>query len=92
MVTLWRVSRIGRDDPLPLFMKVPRIKGGDDPDHGGRLRGRADDPAGAVGARAPFIARSDFTGSLHRDERIPGDTLRAHRRAPLPVAEVVDIG
>ena len=31
MAQLWRVTRVGSDDPLPLIMKVPRIKGGDDP-------------------------------------------------------------
>ena len=33
MANLWRVSRVdaAADDGLPLIMKVPRIKGGEDP-------------------------------------------------------------
>jgi hypothetical protein len=31
MATIWRVRRATGDDPMPLVMKVPRIKGGEDP-------------------------------------------------------------
>ncbi|HPM69205.1 MAG TPA: serine/threonine protein kinase, partial [Piscinibacter sp.] len=31
MANLWRVTRVEGGDGTPLMMKVPRIKGGDDP-------------------------------------------------------------
>src|SRR5215216_4713765 len=79
MATLWRVSRVSRDESVPLIMKVPRIKGGDD-------------PATIVGFEVEqmilpllsgphvtrFVARGDFTGQPYIVmERIAGDSLRS---------------
>ena len=101
MALLWRVSRVdaaGRPltaDPMPLIRKVPRIKGGEDP---ATLVGYEVEqmilPA-LSGPHVPkFVARGDYAHQAYIVmEHIGGETLRPSLdRAPLPLAEVIDIG
>lgn len=102
MATLWRVRRVNVDgtdadgpEAMPLIMKVPRIKGGED-------------PASIVGfevermimpmLRGPhvprYVAKGDFTRQPYIVmEHIPGPSLKARfDQAPLPLDEVVQMG
>jgi nucleotide-binding universal stress UspA family protein len=95
MATLWRVARVDGADPMPLIMKVPRIKGGDDPATVVGFEVEQMMLPALAGPHVPrFVAKGDFTGQPYIVmERIAGDTLRARLdAAPLPIAEVVDIG
>jgi len=95
MATLWRVTRLDGSDPLPIIMKVPRIKGGDDPTTVVGFEVEQMILPALAGPHVPrYIAKGDFTGQPYIVmERIGGDSLRARLdRAPLPVDEVVDIG
>jgi nucleotide-binding universal stress UspA family protein len=95
MATLWRVARVDGADPMPLIMKVPRIKGGDDPATVVGFEVEQMILPALAGPHVPrFVAKGDFTGQPYIVmERIAGDTLRARLdAAPLPIAEVVDIG
>lgn len=94
MAYLWRVTH-PEHPGLPLLMKVPRIKGGED-------------PASIVGfevemmllplLKGPhvprFVAKGDFTTRPYIVmEHLPGDSLRLRLdAAPLPAAEVALIG
>jgi protein-serine/threonine kinase len=103
MANLWKVSR-SADAPalpaalpadLPLIMKVPRIKGGEDPASivGFEVE-RMIMPA-LTGPHVPrYVARGDFTGHPYIVmERIEGASLRPRLdAAPLPVDEVIEIG
>ncbi len=101
MAHLWRVSVVQLPaeavDPggLPLIMKVPRIKGGEDP---ATIVGfeveRMIMPL-LVGAHVPrFIAKGDFTRQPYIVmEQIPGQSLRNRlNEAPLPLDEVIEVG
>ena len=96
MAHLWSVTREGDDaDAMPLIMKVPRIKGGEDP---ATIVGYEVEqmllPA-LSGPHVPkFVARGDFTRQPYIVmERIPGPSLRSRLdAAPLPIDEVIEIG
>jgi len=98
MANLWRVSRVddeGSDDTLPLIMKVPRIKGGDDPATIVGFEVEQMIMPTLSGVHVPkFVAKGDFTRQPYIVmERIGGETLRARfEHAPLPLDEVVSIG
>lgn len=95
MAQLWRVTAIESSDPTPLIMKVPRIKGGDDPASIVGFEVEQMILPRLSGVHVPrFIAKGDLTHQPYLVmERIPGPTLRERfDQAPLPIAEVVDIG
>ncbi|KQY79462.1 bifunctional serine/threonine-protein kinase/universal stress protein [Pelomonas aquatica] len=96
MANLWRVSRVdGTDDGIELLMKVPRIKGGEDPATIVGFEVEQMLMPQLSGPHVPrFIARGDWTRQAFIVmERIPGDTLRPRLDdAPLPPEEVADIG
>ena len=102
MASLWRVVRVDAEgrpapdpDEPPLIMKVPRIKGGEDP---ATIVGYEVEqmimPA-LTGVHVPrYVARGDFTRQpFIVMEHIPGDTLRPRlAEAPLALDEVAEIG
>ncbi|MBV8605106.1 MAG: protein kinase [Pelomonas sp.] len=97
MANLWTVTRVvpvpGED--FPLIMKVPRIKGGEDPATIVGFEVEQMIMPVLKGVHVPrFVARGDWTRQAYIVmERIPGATLRPRLdAAPLPVNEVVDIG
>lgn len=99
MANLWRVSRVDGptegDDGLELLMKVPRIKGGEDPATIVGFEVEQMLMPQLSGPHVPrFIARGDWTRQAFVVmERIPGPTLRPRLDdAPLPPEEVADIG
>jgi hypothetical protein len=96
MANLWRVSRAdGSDDGVELLMKVPRIKGGEDPATIVGFEVEQMLMPQLSGPHVPrFVARGDWTRQAFIVmERIPGDTLRPRLDdAPLPPEEVADIG
>lgn len=95
MASLWRVVHVDGIAELPLIMKVPRIRGGDDPATIVGFEVERMILPTLAGPHVPrFVARGDFTGQPYIVmERIPGETLRAQLdQAPLPVAEVAAIG
>jgi nucleotide-binding universal stress UspA family protein len=93
MANLWRVTH--PDHPGPMLMKVPRIKGGEDP---ATIVGFEVEMMLLPMLRGPhvprFIAKGDFTTSPYIVmEHVPGDSLRPRLdAAPLPIDEVVEIG
>jgi nucleotide-binding universal stress UspA family protein len=97
MANLWRVTRVqpGPGEGLPLIMKVPRIKGGEDP---ATIVGFEVEQMLMPALKGPhvprFVARGDWTRQAYIVmERIDGPSLRPRLdAAPLPLAEVVDIG
>lgn len=96
MANLWRVSRVDvADDGIELLMKVPRIKGGEDPATIVGFEVEQMLMPQLSGPHVPrFVARGDWTKQAFIVmERIPGDTLRPRLDdAPLPPEEVADIG
>jgi nucleotide-binding universal stress UspA family protein len=95
MANLWRVRRETGDDELPLIMKVPRIKGGDDPATIVGFEVEQMIMPMLQGPHVPrFIAKGDFTGQPYIVmELIPGESLRPRLdNAPLPFNEIADIG
>lgn len=100
MANLWRVSRVegsdsSADDGIELLMKVPRIKGGEDPATIVGFEVEQMLMPQLSGPHVPrFVARGDWTRQAFIVmERIPGDTLRPRLDdAPLPPEEVADIG
>jgi eukaryotic-like serine/threonine-protein kinase len=95
MAYLWRVVRVDGGDAVPLIMKLPRNKSGDDPT--GIVGFEVEQmllPA-LTGVHVPkFIAKGDDT---HRPyivmERIAGASLKPRfDAAPIPIDEVVRIG
>jgi len=95
MANLWRVSRVDGSDTMPLLMKVPRIKGGDDPATIVGFEVEQMIMPTLAGPHVPkFVARGDFTRQPYIVmECIAGASLRARLDdAPLPIAEVARIG
>lgn len=107
MATLWRVSRhTGSDLPLteldgradqsmPMIMKVPRIKGGEDPATIVGFEVEQMLMPTLTGPHVPrFIAKGDFTRQPYIVmEHIPGPSLRPRLdQAPLPAEDVADLG
>ncbi|HEX2011867.1 MAG TPA: bifunctional serine/threonine-protein kinase/universal stress protein, partial [Roseateles sp.] len=97
MANLWAVSRVAPEpgDDLPLIMKVPRIKGGEDP---ATIVGFEVEQMLMPALKGPhvprFVARGDWTRQAYIVmERVDGPSLRPRLdQAPLPLDEVVDIG
>ncbi|MFN7724278.1 MAG: serine/threonine protein kinase [Rubrivivax sp.] len=104
MAHLWRVSLVhddadhplgGEDGALPLIMKVPRIKGGEDPATIVGFEVEQMILPALHGPHVPrYVARGDFTRQPYIVmERIEGDSLRPRLDdAPLAIDEVVEIG
>jgi len=95
MAHLWRVSRVDGVDPMPLMMKVPRIKSGDDPATIVGFEVEQMIMPTLSGPHVPkFVAKGDFTQHPYIVmEHIAGASLRARfEAAPLPLAEVVRVG
>ncbi|MFZ2987721.1 bifunctional serine/threonine-protein kinase/universal stress protein [Ideonella sp.] len=101
MASLWRVTRVhpdGRPDAsqdMPLIMKVPRIKGGEDPATIVGFEVERMIMPTLQGPHVPrYVAKGDFTRQPYIVmEHITGDTLRPRLdEAPLAIDEVVEIG
>jgi len=97
MAHLWAVTRLepkaGED--FPLIMKVPRIKGGEDPATIVGFEVEQMIVPALTGPHVPrFVARGDWTRQAYIVmERIEGDSLRPRLdAAPLAPDEVADIG
>jgi nucleotide-binding universal stress UspA family protein len=93
MANLWSVRH--PDHPGSLMMKVPRIKGGEDPATIVGFEVEQMILPTLKGVHVPrYIARGDFiTRPYIVMEHIPGDSLRPRLdHAPLPIDEVVRIG
>ncbi|HZW76008.1 MAG TPA: bifunctional serine/threonine-protein kinase/universal stress protein [Caldimonas sp.] len=96
MATLWHVSRVApvADDP-PLVMKVPRVRGGEDPAAIVGFEVEQMVMPALAGPHVPrFIAKGDFTRVPYIVmERIEGPSLRARFDvAPLAIDEIQRIG
>ncbi len=97
MANLWSVSRVTpvEGEDFRLMMKVPRIKGGEDP---ATIVGFEVEQMLMPALKGPhvprFVARGDWTRQAYIVmERIEGVSLRPRLDdAPLPLDEVVDIG
>ncbi|MBL0091170.1 MAG: protein kinase [Piscinibacter sp.] len=95
MANLWRVTRVEGGDGTPLMMKVPRIKGGEDPATIVGFEVEQMIMPTLSGPHVPkFIAKGDFTRQPYIVmEHVPGPSLRARfDAAPLPLDEVVQVG
>ncbi len=102
MASLWRVVRVDesgqpvvRPAAMPLIMKVPRIKGGEDPASIVGFEVERMIMPMLSGPHVPrYVAKGDFTRQPYIVmEHIPGATLRPRLDdVPLPVDEVVAIG
>lgn len=99
MATLWSVRRIGpvptEEQGLPLIMKVPRFKGGEDPATIVGFEVEQMIMPRLTGPHVPrYVARGDFTRQPYIVmEHVAGDTLKPRfDMAPLPVDEVARIG
>jgi serine/threonine protein kinase len=95
MANLWSVTSLDAAIDVPLIMKVPRIKGGEDPATIVGFEVERMLMPRLSGPHVPrFVARGDFTRQPYIVmERIPGDTLRPRlQQAPLPLDEITDIG
>lgn len=95
MAHLWRVSALQGDATLPLIMKVPRIKGGEDPATIVGFEVEQMILPTLHGPHVPrYVAKGDFTRQPYIVmERIAGASLRPRLdHAPLPVDEVIEIG
>ena len=97
MAHIWRVSEVNHagDSRLPLLMKVPRIKGGEDPATIVGFEVEQMIMPMLAGSHVPrFIAKGDFTRQPYIVmEAIEGESLRARLdQAPLALDEVIEIG
>lgn len=97
MAHLWKVHEVNHqgDSRLPLIMKVPRIKGGEDPATIVGFEVEQMIMPMLSGPHCPkFIAKGDFTRlPFIVMERIEGVSLRARLdEAPLALDEVIEIG
>jgi serine/threonine protein kinase len=95
MATLWDVAQEGQAPGEVLIMKIPRIKGGEDP---ATIVGFEVEQMVMPMLKGPhvprFVAKGDFTRQPYIVmEQIQGESLRPRfDKAPLPVEEVADIG
>lgn len=96
MATIWSVRREdAAAEAMSLVMKLPRIKGGDDPAAIVGFEVEQMILPSLQGPHVPrFVARGDYTRTPYLVmERIEGESLRPRLdAAPLPLAEVVDVG
>jgi len=99
MATLWDVRRVecpaSDGAALPLLMKVPRLRGGDDPTAIVGFEVEQMIMPTLTGPHVPrYVARGDFTRLPYIVmERIEGRSLRERfDAAPLPVDEVARLG
>jgi protein-serine/threonine kinase len=102
MASMWRVLRVDAEgrpaphaDEPPLIMKVPRIKGGEDPATIVGYEVEQMIMPTLSGVHVPrYVARGDFTRQPYIVmEHIAGDTLRPRLAdAPLALDEVAEIG
>ena len=97
MAHLWKVQEVNHqgDSQLPLIMKVPRIKGGEDPATIVGFEVEMMIMPMLAGRHVPqFIAKGDFTRQPYIVmERIEGESLRSRLdEAPLALDEVIEIG
>ena len=97
MAHLWRVQEVNHqgDSRLPLIMKVPRIKGGEDPATIVGFEVEQMIMPMLSGPHCPkFIAKGDFTRQPYIVmEQIQGASLRPRLDdAPLALDEVIEIG
>ena len=95
MAHLWSVTALAGPTDMPLIMKVPRIKGGEDPATIVGFEVERMIMPRLSGPHVPrFVARGDFTRQPYIVmERIGGDTLRPRLlQAPLPVDEIARLG
>jgi protein-serine/threonine kinase len=102
MATLWRVQRVNADglpadgpEAMPLIMKVPRIKGGEDPASIVGFEVERMIMPMLSGPHVPrYVAKGDFTRQpFIVMEHIPGPSLKARfDQAPLALDEVVQMG
>ncbi len=97
MAHLWRVGEVNHagDSRLQLIMKVPRIKGGEDPATIVGFEVEQMIMPMLAGRHVPrFIAKGDFTRQPYIVmERIEGVSLRPRLdEAPLALDEVIEIG
>jgi nucleotide-binding universal stress UspA family protein len=95
MATLWDVQREDGTPTEPLIMKIPRIKGGEDP---ATIVGFEVEQMVMPALKGPhvprFVAKGDFIRQPYIVmEHIPGESLRPTLdKAPLPFEQVADIG
>jgi len=92
---VWRVTRPGSDDPMPLVMKVPRMLGGRDPAAFVGFEAERLILPTLQGPHVPkFVASGDFSHQPYIVmERIEGESLKPRLDAsPLPIDEVVRHG
>lgn len=97
MAFLWKVVEVDHEGEasLPLIMKVPRIKGGEDPATIVGFEVEQMIMPMLSGPHVPrFVAKGDFTRQPYIVmERIEGASLRPRLDdAPLPLDEVIEIG
>lgn len=96
MATLYHVSRVEPAEPSPpMLMKVPRLRGGEDPATIVGFEVEQMIMPALAGSHVPrFIAKGDFTRVPYIViERIDGPSLRERfDAAPLPIDEVAKIG
>ena len=97
MAHIWTVQEVNHqgDSRLPLVMKVPRIKGGEDPATIVGFEVEQMILPMLSGPHAPrFIAKGDFSRQpFIVMERIEGESLKPRLdEAPLPIDEVIEIG
>lgn len=101
MAHLWRVSaesvaeQVQLPPGLPLIMKVPRIKGGEDPASIVGFEVEQMILPALSGPHVPhYVARGDFTRQPYLVmERIEGPSLRPRLdEAPLAIDEVIEVG
>lgn len=95
MATLWDVEPVDGPGELPLIMKIPRIKGGEDPATIVGFEVEQMVMPMLQGPHVPrFVAKGDFTSRpFIVMEHLSGTSLRPRLDdAPLPVDEVADIG
>ena len=92
MANLWRVTH--PEHKMPMLMKVPRIKGGEDPATIVGFEVEQMILPMLKGVHVPrFVAKGDFTQQPYIVmEHLAGDSLRPRLdKAPLPIDEVVSI-